>query len=163
MRGMIQTIKTAFRRGAALCALFLFVCACAASPTRPVIGYTPAIGEKASKTAVAMIGRPYLYKGDSPEGFDCSGLVRYSYLAAGLDVPHGTKALRSVTRPVGLNKVRRGDLLFFNEDGKPSSHVGISLGNNSFVHAPSSGKTVRRDSLTDPHWKKNFLEARRFQ
>jgi cell wall-associated NlpC family hydrolase len=135
---------------------------CASAPTRPVTGYTPSIGEKAAKTAVSMVGRPYRYQGDSPSGFDCSGLVRYSYLTAGLDVPHGTKGLRNTTSAVGGGKMQKGDLLFFSENGKNYSHVGIYLGNSLFVHAPSTGKTVRKDSLKDPYWKKSFLEARRF-
>ena len=135
---------------------------CASVPTRLVTGYTPAAGEKAAKTAVSMVGRPYKERGDSPAGFDCSGLVRYSYLAAGLDAPHGTKELRNTTAAVGNGKMRKGDLLFFNENGKNYSHVGIYLGNSQFVHAPSSGKKVRKDSLKDPYWKKSFLEARRF-
>ncbi len=144
-----------------------FVCmllaACAsAPPVKPVTGYTPAMGEKAAKTAVSMIGRPYKFKGDSPEGFDCSGLVQYSYLSAGLEVPHGTDALRRVTKPVTLKSLQKGDLLFFNERGKKGSHVGLSLGGNFFVHAPSTGGKVRKDSMTDPHWKKSFLDARRF-
>ena len=135
---------------------------CASAPVRPVTGYTPAIGEKAAQTATAMIGRPYQYKGDSPAGFDCSGLVRYSYLAAGLDVPHGTQQLMRVTRSIGLGMVRKGDLLFFNEKGGKYSHVGIALGNDSFVHAPSTGGKVRKDSLRDAYWKKNLFGARRF-
>ena len=135
---------------------------CASAPMRPVTGYTPAIGEKAAKTAVSMIGRPYKYRGDSPEGFDCSGLVRYSYLAAGLDVPHNTKKLKNISRPIGLKKVRRGDLLFFKENGTKYSHVGIYVGNRLFVHAPTTGQKVRKDSLANPYWKKSFIEVRRF-
>jgi len=135
---------------------------CASVPTRLVTGYTHAAGEKAAKTAVSMVGRPYKERGDSPAGFDCSGLVRYSYLAAGLDVPHGARQLKTVTIPVSTKSLRKGDLLFFNEKGEMYSHVGISLGNSQFVHAPSSGKKVRKDSLKDPYWKKSFLEARRF-
>ncbi len=140
----------------------MLVSACSSAPVRPVTGYAPYMGEKAAATAETMIGRPYKYKGDSPEGFDCSGLVRYSYLAAGLTVPHGTKSLRSVTHPVSYREIRIGDLLFFNERGKKSSHVGIYLGDDVFVHAPSSGGKVRKESLFDPYWKKSFLEARRF-
>ena len=109
-----------------------------------------------------MIGRPYRYQGDSPEGFDCSGLVRYSYLAAGIDVPHGTEFLLKVTSPLSMTSARIGDLLFFEEHGKKYSHVGIYLGNDLFVHAPTSGGKVKKDSLQDPHWKKSFLEVRRF-
>ena len=118
--------------------------------------------DKAATTAHAMVGRPYKYRGESPAGFDCSGLVRYSYLAAGLDVPHSTSALRERTRPISSRDIRKGDLVFFNQLGKKYSHVGISLGDDQFVHAPSSGKTVRTDSLDDPYWKKHFLGARRF-
>ncbi len=139
---------------------FLFI-GCAHTPVKQVTGYTPAIGEKAARTAITMVGRPYRYKGDSPAGFDCSGLVRYSYLAAGLEVPHGTKALRSVSRSAGKT-MQKGDLLFFDEKGGRYSHVGIYIGGDSFIHAPSTGKTVRKNSLTEPYWKKHFIEARRF-
>jgi cell wall-associated NlpC family hydrolase len=135
---------------------------CATAQTRPVTEYTPAAGEKAAKTAVSMVGKPYKYRGDSPAGFDCSGLVRYSYLAAGLDVPHGTRELRNATSALGGRKMQKGDLLFFSEKRKNYSHVGIYLGNSLFVHATSTGQPVRKDSLKDPYWEKSFLEARRF-
>ncbi len=111
--------------------------------------------------ALTMIGRPYRYRGDSPAGFDCSGLVRYSYLAAGTDLPHGTKALRSITRLISYQEMRKGDLLFFLQRGKRYSHVGIYVDDDRFVHAPGTGGHVRIDSLHDPYWKHLFLEARR--
>jgi murein DD-endopeptidase len=128
----------------------------------PVTGYSPEAGEKAAQTAVSMIGRPYRYRGDSPKGFDCSGLVRYSYLTAGFDAPHGTEFLMRVTRSLSMQSARRGDLVFFAENGKKYSHVGIYLGNDLFVHAPGSGGKVKKESLQDPHWKNSFLEVRRF-
>jgi cell wall-associated NlpC family hydrolase len=131
-------------------------------PVKPVVGYTQAVGGKAATTALSMVGRPYKYRGNSPEGFDCSGLVQYSYLTAGLEVPHGTSALKNVSRPVGKRVLQKGDLLFFDERGKKFSHVGLYIGGTSFVHAPSSGKKVRKDDLTDPYWKQSFVEARRF-
>lgn len=112
--------------------------------------------------AESMIGKPYKYRGESPSGFDCSGLARYSYLKAGLDVPHGTKALRSTTRSVSTRSMQRGDLLFFDEKGGSYSHVGIYTGKDCFVHAPSSGKKVRENCLAEPYWKKHFIEPRRF-
>lgn len=137
--------------------------ACGGGPAvRPVKGYSPAAGEKAANTAVSMIGRPYKYTGDTPSGFDCSGLVRYSYLTAGMDLPHGTSSLKKITKSVGLSSARRGDLVFFVQEGKKYSHVGIYIGKNSFVHAPSTGGKVRKDSLTDPYWKKHYLDTRRF-
>jgi cell wall-associated NlpC family hydrolase len=108
-----------------------------------------------------MLGKPYRYGGSTPAGFDCSGLVLYSYRQAGLALPHSTDKQRSASRPVRLADLRRGDLLFFNQEGKKHGHVGIYLGDGKFVHAPSSGKSVRSDRLDSPYWKRHLSEARR--
>jgi hypothetical protein len=142
-------------------ALLSFGCA-SPQPLKHVEGYSLSAGEKAAATALDLIGRPYKFKGDSPAGFDCSGLVQYSYRAAGVDVPRSTSALRQKTSPIASRDIRKGDLVFFNQLGKKYSHVGIFVGNAHFVHAPSSGKKVRKDSLEDAYWKKHFLGARRF-
>ncbi len=111
-----------------------------------------------------MLGRPYRYGGAAPaSGFDCSGLVYYSFRQAGVTLPHSTDQQRSISRPIRASDLRRGDLLFFDLEGKKNSHVGIYLGNGRFVHAPSTGKTVRRDRLDSPYWRKHFSEARRLQ
>ena len=160
------------RPGLSLCLSMCLLASCSSLLVKPATSSTPdisekadridtTIGEKAARTALSMIGRPYKYKGNSPAGFDCSGLVQYSYLAAGLDVPHGTKALRDVTIPTGEN-MQIGDLLFFNERGKTYSHVGIYLGDDTFVHAPGTGGQIKTESLEDPHWQSSFVEARRF-
>ena len=115
----------------------------------------------AAASALDMLGRPYRYGGDTPKGFDCSGLVQYSYARAGVKVARSTEAQRKDTEPVPPKKLKKGDLLFFDQDGRKYSHVGIYLGDNWFVHAPSGGKNVRKDSLADPFWSKHFLEARR--
>ncbi len=151
-------------RGAVLWSVIICSAGCAVpyQPARHIEGYSSEVGNKAADTALTMIGRPYKYRGDTPAGFDCSGLVRYSYLTAGMNVPHSTGALRQHTRPVYDREMRKGDLLFFNESGRKYSHVGIYEGDSRFVHAPSTGKHVRTDSLLDPYWKKHFLGARRF-
>ncbi len=143
--------------------LWLVVAAgCAGVPVRHAgdYAYSPSAGARAARTALAMIGRPYRYRGDSPRGFDCSGLVRYSYLSAGLDLPHSTRALWNVSQWVSIRAARKGDLVFFNEAGR-HSHVGIYLGRGSFVHAPRTGERVRRDSLRNPYWKRHFAGIRR--
>jgi murein DD-endopeptidase len=117
---------------------------------------------QASDIAASMVGKPYRYGGRSPQGFDCSGLVYFSYRRAGLDVPRSTHSQRTSSRKVSLSRLGRGDLLFFDQEGKRSSHVGIYLGRDRFVHAPSSGKRVRIDSLNDPYWQKHLVDARRF-
>jgi murein DD-endopeptidase len=118
------------------------------------------IADHAATQAVKMVGRPYKYGGASPSGFDCSGLVLFSYLKAGYALPRDTEHQRKAARPVKVSGLRRGDLLFFDQEGKKNSHVGIYLGDGQFVHAPSSGKNVRRDRL-DGYWKKHLSEARR--
>lgn len=145
---------------AVLCSMALFF-GCVSAPPRPNGKYSAAAADKAADTALTMVGKPYQYRGDSPKGFDCSGLVRYSYLSAGLDLPHGTGPLMKRTVPILSRDMRRGDLLFFEQSGKKYSHVGILTNKRRFVHAPSTGKRVREESLDDPYWKKHFLGARR--
>ena len=108
-----------------------------------------------------MIGKPYKYGGSSPAGFDCSGLVQYSFRNAGVTLPHNTVQQRSVSKRITVAELRKGDLLFFDQEGKKNSHVGIYLGERRFVHAPSSGKSVRNDTLDNPYWKKHLSEVRR--
>jgi murein DD-endopeptidase len=108
-----------------------------------------------------MVGKPYRYGGSTPAGFDCSGLVQFSYRQAGVTLPRSTEEQRSASRPVKLANLRRGDLLFFNQEGKKYGHLGIYIGDGKFVHAPSSGKSVRSDRLDSPYWKKHLSDARR--
>lgn len=157
-----EIMRRRLRTAAVVCLLSYSSAACAGMPTRHLDGYSSAVGEKAAETAMLQVGRPYKFRGDSPAGFDCSGLVRYCYLAAGMNVPHGTEHLRMYTKPVSASELRKGDLLFFHESWKKYSHIGIYVGNNLFVHAPHTGKTVRTDSLLDPYYKKHLIEARRF-
>ena len=108
-----------------------------------------------------MIGKPYRYGGNSPAGFDCSGLVQYSYSRAGLPVPRTTGSQRQSGIAIDSQSLRAGDLVFFDQEGLKSSHVGIYIGNGSFVHAPSSGKQVRADRLDAKYWQEHFAGARR--
>jgi len=116
---------------------------------------------RAAENAARMVGAPYRYGGNTPRGFDCSGLVQYSYARAGVRLPRSTDGLRRSTRPISQGSLRRGDLVFFNQEGKRSSHVGIYLGNNKFVHAPSSGKAVNISTFGDRYWQRHFAGARR--
>jgi cell wall-associated NlpC family hydrolase len=143
-----------------LLAGMLLLSACSSAPV--VDTPSRALHHEASDIAAAMVGKPYRYGGESPQGFDCSGLVHFSFKRAGLQVPRSTETQRKNSRKVPASQLTRGDLLFFNQEGKYSSHVGIYLGRNRFVHAPSSGKRVRVDMLTDPYWQKHLVDARRF-
>jgi cell wall-associated NlpC family hydrolase len=132
----------------------ILLVACASTPRAPT---TP----DAADFALKMVGKPYRYGGATPAGFDCSGLVLYSYKQAGVSLPRSTDAQREISRSIRRSSLKRGDLVFFDLEGKKNSHVGIYLGDGRFVHAPSSGKHVRTDSLDAPFWRKHFSEARR--
>jgi murein DD-endopeptidase len=127
----------------------------------PITSQNPAATDRAAALAAKMVGKPYKYGGASPSGFDCSGLVQYSFRHAGIALPHNTVQQRSATRLVKVAELRRGDLLFFDQEGKKHGHVGIYLGDGKFVHAPSSGKSVRSDALSNRYWKKHLSEVRR--
>lgn len=119
-------------------------------------------GFLAARYAITMVGTPYRYGGNTPGGFDCSGLVHYSYARAGFTVPRTTRQQRKYSRRVVRNELRPGDLLFFNQNGKHASHVGLYIGDSRFVHAPSSGKHVYVSMITSRYWRRHFTEARRF-
>jgi cell wall-associated NlpC family hydrolase len=121
----------------------------------------PDIGARAARQALEMRGKPYRPGGTSPRGFDCSGLVQYSYAHADMRLPRTTEGQWASSRAVPRKEIRPGDLLFFNQEGKRNSHVAIYVGNNRFVHAPSSGKYVSTASLTDRYWSQHFAGARR--
>jgi murein DD-endopeptidase len=142
-------------------ALSLMLGACATS-TASVKEIPAAPAARAAGHAQKMVGKPYKFGGATPaRGFDCSGLVQYSYSQAGVTLPHSTDKQRAVSRLVKRAEMRPGDLIFFNQEGKKHGHVGIYLGDGKFVHAPSSGKSVRTDRLDSPYWSKHLTEIRR--
>ncbi|MCZ6560392.1 MAG: C40 family peptidase [Gammaproteobacteria bacterium] len=122
----------------------------AKQPTRE-----PTLGKQLARTATQMIGVPYVYGGSTPKGFDCSGLVYYSYQQAGMSVPRTSQAQFKAARPVSLSAAQPGDLLFF-RGGRKISHVAIYIGNGYFVHAPSSGKTVSVANIKDAYYREHF-------
>ena len=138
--------------------------ALAACSTAPVarVDTDRVAAERAASQAVKMLGKPYRYGGMSPAtGFDCSGLVHFSFRQVGVSVPRSTELQLRASAPVRGAQLRRGDLLFFDQEGKKKSHVAIYVGDGKFVHAPSSGKQVRADSLDSPYWKRHLAEVRR--
>ena len=128
-------------------------------PTRAVAPQT-SLGDRAAAIALQQVGTPYRYGGQTPSGFDCSGLVHYAYGQAGRSVPRTTGALWSRTRPVPRDQLRTGDLLFFSIDGK-MQHVGLYVGDGRFAHAPSSGRTVTVESLSADFYRQAFLRGGR--
>lgn len=113
--------------------------------------------------AIGLVGTPYRYGGNTPEsGFDCSGLVAYVYREMlDLRLPRTSRELADVQGPkIDPQRLATGDLVFFGSAGSVS-HVGIYVGEGRFVHAPSSGGTVRLDSLGGHYWKDHYTGAKR--
>ncbi|MEQ1555451.1 MAG: C40 family peptidase [Gallionella sp.] len=112
--------------------------------------------------AQSLIGTPYKYGGSSPDtGFDCSGFVVHVYRETrGLNLPRSSQSLATQGQDLNRDELTAGDLVFFNTRRKKFSHVGIYLGDNTFIHAPSRGGSVRIDELSNPYWRKAYNGAR---
>jgi cell wall-associated NlpC family hydrolase len=107
--------------------------------------------------AEKLKGKPYRYGGVTPKGFDCSGLVHYAYLKAGLSIPRTTRDQYRASRRLSIEKAQPGDLLFFKINSRKLSHVGLYAGNGRFIHASTAKKRVADASLQDPYWRKRLI------
>jgi cell wall-associated NlpC family hydrolase len=106
------------------------------------------------------IGTPHRFGGNTQRGIDCSSYVQQGYRELyGIKLPRTVKMQRKQGKPVNLENLQTGDLLFFRPDNYPN-HVGIYLGDNTFIHV-SSKKGVIRSRLNKGYWLKHFLEGRR--
>jgi len=144
------------------CAIVLSVClvlaACAGSPSSTTRSARPPLlsdeqSRDAAIHAMGLVGTPYRYGGNTTAGgFDCSGLIAYVYRqSAGLATP------RTVAQLAGFgDAVPR--VVF---GGARPTHAGVYVGENRFVHAPSTGGEVRLDRLDGPYWSRQKLDIRR--
>lgn len=112
------------------------------------------VGDGVVEVAMQYRGVPYVWAGASPAGFDCSGLVQYSFGQLGVYLPHSSRAQFGYGSPVSRENLLPGDLVFF---GSPIHHVGIYVGNGSMIHAPYTGVNVRVDSMN----RSDYVGARR--
>jgi cell wall-associated NlpC family hydrolase len=123
----------------------------------------PARANAVLMRAISLVGTPYRYGGNTPEGgFDCSGLVNYVYRdMLDLQLPRTSRELARVQGPrIEVPRLAGGDLVFFGQGGEVS-HVGIYVGEGRFVHAPRTGGTVRLDRLDGAWWRDHYTGARR--
>jgi cell wall-associated NlpC family hydrolase len=119
--------------------------------------------EDISIAAVGLVGVPYRYGGNNPNGgFDCSGLIAYVFnKSANIKLPRTIQEMSARGQSVDNGPPAPGDLVFFNTTGAKYSHAGIYVGQGRFVHAPSAGGTVRLEYITTPYWAARFTGARR--
>lgn len=119
--------------------------------------------KKLTSYAWSLIGVPYKYGGRSPKtGFDCSGFVGHVFRhSANVSLPNEAQQISQQGLKVKSSQLREGDLVFYNTNDQAYSHVGIYLGNDRFIHAPSSGGSVRVEDMKLDYWKKNYNGARR--
>lgn len=120
-----------------------------------------AIYERALEIAREQLGVPYKYGGNTPEGFDCSGFVRYVYFNAGLNIERKSSEDYFMKDTTIIKNPVPGDVVFFKNTYKAGiSHMGIYIGDGVFIHAGNDG--VEMASLEMEYWKKRFVTFKRF-
>jgi len=118
------------------------------------------LGYEVTGTALGLRGAPYRDGGSDPSGFDCSGFVRYVFEQSGVKVPRTVGELYRAGHNVA-GAIEPGDLVFFTTVAPGASHVGIALGGDEFVHAPSGAGQVRVERMSASYWSTRFVGARR--
>lgn len=136
------------------------------SDTKPIGNPLKTLTHRAGELAMhamGMLGINYKRGGNTPEtGLDCSGMVRYVFKQAlGRDLPRSAAEISQVSQTIHEQELQPGDLVFYNTMRRGFSHVGIYLGDNKFIHSPSSGGQVRIESMELAYWKARFNGARR--
>lgn len=130
---------------------------CAGTPAKAPPPATSAVRDSIAALALEMVGVPYRYGGADPhEGFDCSGLVYYTYTKNDQAVPRTSRSQFDAARKIALEQAKEGDLLFFSDQEK-LSHVAIYLGGGRFIHAPSTGGFVRLERVDDPYYVRHLV------
>ncbi len=131
---------------------FFLLSSCVSIPRRGV-----SLRESVVLRAERLIGIPYRFGGADISGFDCSGFVYYVFSKEGILLPRSTENLIKTGKRVSLRRAEKGDLIFFRIE-KEGLHVGIYTGNETFIHASSTG--VRKEFL-DRFWKKRIIKIKR--
>jgi len=134
------------------------------SPSSPPDAGVPRTGVATSAivdTAMKLRGIRYRNGGSDPSGFDCSGFVQWVFASNGVPLPREVREQYVVGQKISLGDVQPGDLVFFETVSRGASHVGVVIGADQFVHAPSSTGVVRVERFTATYWAKRFVGARR--
>jgi cell wall-associated NlpC family hydrolase len=126
-----------------------------------VAGAAATDGYSISSTALSLRGAPYRNGGVDPGGFDCSGLVKYVFEQHGVAMPREARQQFKIGKPVDTTSLEPGDLVFFTTVAPGPSHVGILVGGDQFVHAPTTNGVVRVESLSSQYWSSRYIGAKR--
>lgn len=116
-------------------------------------------GEQVVGYAKEFLGAHYVWGGESPAGFDCSGLIQFTYGHFGVSLPRDSYSQYNVGSSVSEGNLLPGDLVFFDTDGGGASHVGLYVGGGTFISA--AGSSVRVSSLYSSYWSGHYVGARR--
>lgn len=131
----------------------------------PVINAPRVDGAKAQQvidSAFSKMGTPYVWGATGNGGYDCSGLVYAIYVnELGISLPRTSSAQSQVGIQVDRSQLQPGDLIFFNTTGKGVSHVGIYIGNDTFIHANSGSGRVKQNRLSEKYYNSRFVNATR--
>jgi cell wall-associated NlpC family hydrolase len=179
----MQTMRLGHLLTAALAAATLAACASGGGVPRPFPGAaappgaaTPppvggvivepaGIGDPARaslvSTALALRGVPYRNGGSDPAGFDCSGFVQWVFARHAWRLPREAHDQYQAGDAVSVDRIQPGDLVFFETVSRGASHVGVAIGGDQFVHAPSSKGVVRVERFTAGYWSSRLVGARR--
>jgi murein DD-endopeptidase len=119
-------------------------------------------GTEIARVAAQLIGAPYHFGGADLQGFDCSGLAVYAHQQVGLDIPRTAQDQKRAARPVAVDSLEPGDLVFFRIHARRVNHVGIYAGAGRFIHAPRSGGVVSYGDLSANYYRKRLAGGGRF-
>ncbi|SEO85223.1 C40 family peptidase [Propionispora vibrioides] len=119
-------------------------------------------GANIVNTAQKYMGVPYVWGGETPSGWDCSGFTRYVMKENGINLPRTAAEQFAVGTPVNKTNLQAGDLVFFTTYKPGASHVGFYMGNGKFIHASSAAKQVTISELADEYYTSHYIGARRY-
>ena len=122
-----------------------------------------ALGQQIVDYAKQYLGVPYVWGGNGPNSFDCSGFTKYVYAHFGYSINRRASHQLQNGVSVDRSELQAGDLVFFynGKDSTPVSHVGIYIGDGDFIHASSNSYTVEISSLYAPNYDQKYVYARR--
>lgn len=147
-------------RFSAMIAALLLAAGCAVDPNARPSRPNGELTDRVAEIALEMRGQPYQWGGEAPGGFDCSGLVKYAYAQAGVDVPRTSEQQYGAIRQLYVHQLTPGDLLFFRtRSAVTATHVGIYVGDGRFVHALNRDNPVHASRLDNRYWQRRLIAA----